>query len=124
MRTFAAALALLVWAAAPAAAQNPAQRCAHESFDIGGKPVTTSVCAGAPENGKLAVSESFRGGSGSLAHTTTIDVLKGATVSRNVDDVALAPLGINATLHLTLAYRNGAVAIEHALLLPGATPLK
>ncbi len=124
MRTFVAMLALLVAAAAPAAAQNPGQKCAHESFDIGGKPVASSVCAAAPEGGKLAVSESFRGGSGTVSHATTIDVLKGATVSRAIDDVALAPLGINATLHLTLAYRNGAVEIEHALLLPGATPLK
>jgi hypothetical protein len=36
----------------------------------------------------------------------------------------LAPLGLAYTLHLTLAYRGSAASIEHALLLPGAVPLK
>ena len=123
MRSFAAVLALLALSAVPAAAQ-PAQRCAHDTFDVAGKAVVVTVCAAAPEGGKLAVSESFKGGSGSFTRATSIDVLSGAAVSRAVDDAALAPLGINATLHLTLAYRGGAVTIEHALLLPGATPLK
>ncbi len=123
MRTF-AVLALVALSAAPAAAQNPAQRCSHDTFDVGGKAVAVSLCAAAPEGGKLAVSESFRSGSGSFSRSTAIDILSGAAVSRGIDDAALAPLGINATLHLTLAYRGGAVQVEHALLLPGATPLK
>ena len=44
--------------------------------------------------------------------------------ARAVDDVSLTPLGLPYTMHLTLAYRDAAVAVEHALLLPGAVPLK
>jgi len=123
MRSFAAVLALLALSAASAAAQ-PGQRCSRDTFDVNGKAVIVTVCAAAPQGGKVAVSESFKGGSGSFSHAAAIDVLSGATVSRAVDDEALAPLGINATLHLTLAYRGGAVSVEHALLLPGAIPLK
>jgi hypothetical protein len=123
MRSFAAVLALLALSAAPAAAQ-PAQRCSHDTFDVGGKALAVTVCAAAPAGGKVAVSESFKGGSGSFSRSTAIDVLGDAAVSRAVDDAGLNPLGINGTLHLTLAYRGGAVTIEHALLLPGATPLK
>ena len=87
--------------------------------------MVVTVCAGAPDGGKLAVSETFKGGIGHRSRTRPRSTCSGgAAVSRAVDDVALTPLGINATLHLTLAYRGGAVAIEHALLLPGATPLK
>jgi hypothetical protein len=45
-------------------------------------------------------------------------------VSRGVDDVPLNPLGLSSTLHLTLTYADGKVSVEHALLLPGAVPLK
>ena len=47
-----------------------------------------------------------------------------ALLRSGAEDVSLAPLGLQYTLHLTLAYRQAAVSIEHALLLPGAVPLK
>jgi hypothetical protein len=121
MRTFAAALTLLVWSAAAPALAEP---CSHESFEVDGSALTVNVCAASPSGGKVSVSESFKSGAATFSHTATIDVLSGASVSRTVDDVALSPLGSSRTLHLTLAYREGAVSIEHALLLPGAIPLK
>lgn len=123
MRSLVAILALLAASIVPALAQ-PASRCSHETFPVGGQSVAVTVCAGAPDSGKtVAVTETFKGAATSFNHTTSVDVLPGAT-SRSIDDVSLAPLGLQYTLHLTLAYRDAAVTIEHALLLPGAVPLK
>jgi hypothetical protein len=127
MRTFVALIALLAAGAVPAGAQpgQSAARCAHEAFPVGGQSVTVTVCAGAPDSGHtVAVAETFKGAAASFTHSASITVLSGASVSRGVDDVSLAPLGLQYTLHLTLAYRDAAVLIEHALLLPGAVPLK
>ncbi|HEY0396523.1 MAG TPA: hypothetical protein VGD01_18745 [Candidatus Elarobacter sp.] len=124
MRTFVAALALFAATLAPALPQ-PAQRCSRDAFPVGGQTVTITVCAGAPDSGKtIAVTETFKNAATSFSKTTSIEVLAGAAASRAVDDVSLAPLGLPYTLHLTLAYREAAVSIEHALLLPGAVPLK
>lgn len=124
MRTFVAILGLFAASIAPALAQNP-QRCSHETFPVAGQSVAVTVCAGAPEGGKtVAVAETFKGASSSFNHATSIEVLPGAAASRGVDDVSLTPLGLPYTFHLTLAYRDGAVFVEHALLLPGAVPLK
>ena len=131
MRTFTAALALLAAGLSPLAAPvgpalaQPAQRCSHETFPVGGQPVTVTVCAGAPNGAKtVAVAETFKNAATSFSHSASIEVLPGAATSRAVDDVPLAPLGLQFTLHMTLAYREAGVVIEHALLLPGAVPLK
>ncbi len=119
-----AVLGLLAASIAPALAQ-PAQRCSHETFPVGGQPVTVTACAGAPNGGKtVAVTETFKNAATSFNRTTSIEVLPGAAASRAVDDVSLAPLGLQFTLHITLVYREAGVTIEHALLLPGAVPLK
>ena len=124
MRTSVAILALLAASIVPALGQ-PAQRCSHETFPVGGQPVTVTVCAGAPNGAKtVAVAETFKNAATSFNHSTSIEVLPGAATSRAVDDVSLAPLGLQFTLHMTLAYREAGVVIEHALLLPGAVPLK
>jgi hypothetical protein len=124
MRTFVAVLALIASSLTAASAQ-PAQRCSRETFAVGGQAVAVTVCA-APADGArtVPVAETFKAGSGSFTHTTSIEILPGASASRAVDDVSLSPLGLSYTLHLTLAYRDSGVAIEHALLLPGAVPLK
>jgi hypothetical protein len=123
MRTFVLALGLVAVSAVAAGAQ-PVERCSHDIFAIGGQPVGVSVCApDGPSNGLVAVTETVKGTS-TISHAATIQVLAGAAISRGVDDVALAPLGLSATLHLTLAYADGKVSVEHALLLPGAVPLK
>jgi hypothetical protein len=124
MRTFVAVLALLAASIAPALPQ-PAPRCSRDTFPVGGQSVTVSVCAGAPDSGKsVAVAETFKTAAASFNHSSSIEVMPGAAASRTVEDVSLAPLGLQYTLHLTLAYRQAAVSIEHALLLPGAVPLK
>ncbi len=124
MRTFVAVLALVTASIGPALAQ-PAQRCSHDTFSVAAQPVTVTVCAGAPDGAKtVAVTETFKNAATSFNHTTSIEVLRGAAASRAVDDVSLSPLGLQYTLHMTLAYREAAVTIEHALLLPGAVPLK
>jgi hypothetical protein len=123
MRTFVATVALLAGAVTAPAAAQPA-RCAADVFSVGGAPVTITVCAAAPEGGSVAIAETIRGNAKSFTHATSVDVLPGAVASRTVDDLSLAPLGLAYTLHLTLTYRAGAASIEHALLLPGAIPLK
>jgi hypothetical protein len=124
MRTFAALGVLLVVTGGSAAAQNP-QHCSREAFPVNGHPVTVTVCAGTVQGRSLPVTEAFSRGSQSFNRTATIDVLPGAEVSRAIDDASLTPFGLPYTLHLTLAYRGGSgVGIEHALLLPGAVPLK
>ena len=127
MRTFVTVLALVAAGIGPVLAQpgQSASRCTHETFPVGGQPIVVTACAGAPDSGEtVAVTETIKGASGSFNHTTSIEVLPGASASRAVDDVALAPLGLQYTLHLTLAYRDATVIVEHALLLPGAVPLK
>ena len=124
MRSFVALVALLAAGIVPAYAQ-PASRCTHETFPVGGQSVMITACAGAPDSGQtVAVAETFKTGTASFNHSGSIAVLPGASASRAVEDVALAPLGLQYTLHLTLAYREATVIIEHALLLPGAIPLK
>jgi hypothetical protein len=124
MRTFVAVLALFVASIAPALPQ-PASRCSKDTFSVAGQAVSVTVCAGAPDGGKtVAVTETYKNAKASFEHTASIEVLPGAAASRAVHDVSLAPLGLQYTLHLTLAYRESAVSIEHALLLPGAVPLK
>lgn len=119
-----AVLALLAASIVPALAQ-PAQRCSRETFPVGGQAVAVTVCAGAPDSGKtVAITETFKNATTSFNHSTSIEVLKGAAASRATDDVSLTPLGLPFTLHMTLAYREAGVVIEHALLLPGAVPLK
>lgn len=124
MRTFVAVLALFAASIVPVLGQ-PAQRCSRDTFSVAGQAVSVTVCAGAPDGGKtVAVTETFKNAATSFNHTTSIEVLPGAAVSRAVDDVSLSPLGLQYTMHLTLAHREAAVTIEHALLLPGAVPLK
>jgi len=127
MRRFVALAAFLAAGIVPAYAQpgQPASRCTHDAFPVGGQSVTVTVCAGAPDGGRtVAVAETFKTATASFNHSGSIAVLPGAAASRGVEDVALTPLGLAYTLHLTLAYRDATVSVEHALLLPGAIPLK
>jgi hypothetical protein len=122
MRTFVALFSLL--AASTAAATAQPARCSTDAFPIGGQSVSVTVCAAPADGSSTALTETVKSGAKSFSHATSIDVLPGAAVSRSVDDLSLAPLGLAYTLHLTLAYRGSAASIEHALLLPGAVPLK
>jgi len=120
--TSAFAAVLVLTAATAASAQS--DRCTKDVLRIEGAPVTATVCAPAGATGpKLAVTETLIGRAGTVSHTTSFDLLA-AGVSRTVDDIALDKLGSKRILHVTLAYREGIVTLEHALLLPGAIPVK
>ena len=70
------------------------------------------------------MTETFKNASTSFTHASSIEVLPGASASRAVDDVSLAPLGLQYTLHLTLAYRERRWSSSTRCSLPGAVPLK
>jgi hypothetical protein len=107
----------------PAAAQG--ERCTRDTLGIEGANVAASFCvpagAAAPN---VSVTETFTLLGKTLQRTTPLAVVAGALTSRTIDDVDLAPIGLKRSLHMTLAYRLGLVSLEHALALPGATPVK
>lgn len=72
----------------------------------------------------LALRETFSSAKGAFAQTSNLEFLAGDEPSRVIEDVALEKLGLGVTLHLTLVLRRGAVAIEGAILTPGAITLK
>ncbi len=116
------AVALVLTAASAASASS--DRCTKDALTIEGVPVMATICVPAGASGsKVTVSETLVGSAGTLNHTTIFDLLP-AGVSRTVDDIVLEKLGSKRTLHVTLAYREGVVTLEHALLLPGAIPVK
>lgn len=114
-------LAFALAAAVPAAAQ-PA-RCAQDVFAIDGQSVSVSTCAGAPDAGNVPVTQTYKTRGASFGHTVAVPLLAGA-VSRVSADVSLAPLGLQRSLHVNIAYGDGRATIESALLRPGAIPLK
>jgi hypothetical protein len=104
--------------------------CSHDTLTVDGTPIAVTLCAtpqpprDAGRSIPVTVDESFRTSRAGFTRSALLEFLAGSDVSRTIDDVPLAPLGITKTLHLTLSYRGGLVRIEHALLLPGAIPLK
>ncbi len=120
---YAAIAGLIATLGLPAGAA--AGRCTHDVLTIDGVPVTAAFCipaeAAAPS---VSVTETFAAQSKVLDRTASLTIVPGAQVSRAIDDVDLAPLGLKRTLHMTLAYRAGTVVLEHALALPGAIPVK
>lgn len=104
------------------------QACSRDTFSIEGKPVSVALCVAgtAPGTGVtvVTVNQTFASGSASFVGQTQLELLPGAQGARSIEDVALAPLGIQHTLHLTVGYTKGQVRLEHALLIPGAIALK
>ncbi|MDQ2857895.1 MAG: hypothetical protein M3R53_04480 [Candidatus Eremiobacteraeota bacterium] len=119
-----------VFALAPLAPSVAAASCSSDVFALDGGALAVELCAraAAPRgDGKTAAvtlveSFNFRGRP-SYVRRLTLDLDRSAE-SRTIDDVALAKLGIEKTLHLTIAYKPGSVRLEHALLIPGAVALK
>ncbi len=116
-------LALVASLAAPAGAQG--ERCTADALSIDGVALSARFCvpagAGAPSVG---VTETFTSAGKSFSHAVSLAIVAGAQVSRTIDDVDLAPLGLRRSLHMTLAFHGGGVMLEHALALPGAIPIK
>lgn len=98
--------------------------CTHDSLNVDGSAIAATFCvAGASATG-ATINATFSRGDVSFAHSLTVDVVSGASVTRAVDDVPLEKFGSQKRLHLTIAYRNGSASLERALLLPGAVILK
>jgi|HubBroStandDraft_6_1064221.scaffolds.fasta_scaffold418791_2 hypothetical protein len=125
----------------PTEAPGP-QSCSDDTFQIEGHAVRVSICApvalpapAAPPKGRgeresrdvrpqLALQESFSSGGASFSRSLPVEIVEGSDRSRALDDVPLDKLGISKTLHLTIGFRLGSVQLEHALLVPGAIPLR
>jgi hypothetical protein len=126
MRLLARSLAgtTVAFLAVGATALAQGENCTRDALAIDGTPIAATFCVSGPPAARVTVNETFVHGDKRLSRPLTIDVVNGATVTRAVDDVSLVELGSDKQLHLTIAYRNGKVELEHALLLPGAVVLK
>ena len=124
----AVALALSLGAASAAVPEG----CSSDAFAIDGSQVTVLVCLGGaavkapatPNSGSASLVETFSSREASFSQTSSVEFLAGAEVSRKIEDVSLARLGISKTLHMTIAYKPGSAKLERALLIPGAVVLK
>lgn len=119
------------WAAAASAAANGP--CSSDTFALEGTALTITVCpaasvatAGKPVAGGIAelVETVSVKGRPALTRAVRYERLPNEETARTLDDVPLAALGIERTMHVTLAVRNGDARLEHALLVPGAIALK
>jgi hypothetical protein len=134
MRSVRRGLAFLFGLTAVASAASfagAAAVCSHDTLTVDGTQLGVNICATEPEkavpSGKTAslpVAETFSAKDQSFTRTTTLDFLGGDELSRTIDNVPLARLGISKTLHLTLAHKPGSLVLEHVLLIPGAVTLK
>jgi hypothetical protein len=122
------AFALLFLAGSlPAAAGNG---CTQETLVVRGTPVTIGYCVnGAPRSTNadellVPVAASYGAPGGSFSASRELHFVAGEGVSRVIENLDLARLGLTGTLHLTLAYSGGLVRIEGALLTPGAITIK
>lgn len=108
----------------------PAPNCTHETLNVKNTPVRITYCAPparADPSGRtvvLALRETFSSSKGAFSQTSNLEFLAGDEPTRVIEDVALDRVGIEGTLHLTLVLRRGTVAIEGAILTPGAITLK
>lgn len=123
----ATALALSLGSGASA---QTAGRCTHETLRVRGTPVRAEYCVTAMPAGKpgrdlpVPVSETFSTSRASFSQQATLRFIAGEPASRVIEDVDLGRLRLQGTLHLTLVLRGGAVAVEGAMLTPGAITIK
>jgi hypothetical protein len=128
--TWTRAFALTIaFAAATAASANAAQ-CTVENLTVRGTPVTVSYCvtaaprSGGPQEIIVPVVATYSAPARSFRRTSELHFLAGESVSRVLESLDLSQLGLTGTLHLTLAYIQGLVHVEGALLTPGAITIK
>lgn len=104
--------------------------CTQETLSVQATPVTIAYCvSGAPRaNGAeeliVPVSATYSGPGGMLRRSSELHFMAGERVSRVLESLDLARVGLSGTLHLTLAYSRGVVRVEGALLTPGAITVK
>jgi len=107
------------------AAAQSVPRCSAYSLGIDGTTVTARFCVpGGPPAATVTVSEIFSAHGLSFTKLLGLATIPGQRTTHAIDDIDLAPLAVARTLHVTLAYREGRVTLEHALALPGAIPVK
>jgi hypothetical protein len=123
-RSLAGTIAGILLLAPVAALADPAARCTHDGWNVGGQPLSATLCVPAPAAGHVTVTATYARAGASLTRTLDLDLENGTDVTREIDTVPLDTLGSAMALRVTIAYRNGQAAIEHALLLPGAVVLK
>ena len=128
--TAALALALAAWCGTVASgAAEDGGRCTSDALDLQGKHVTASFCIldETQENAKapirVTLSETLVAGDARIGRNTTLAFIS-AESARAIDEIPLAELGIEKRLHATFLYTGGTVRLEHALLVPGAIPVK
>jgi hypothetical protein len=107
-----------------------ATTCSQQTLTVEGAPVTIGYCVTGPlrANGAaeviVPVTATYSAPGGSLRRATELHFLSGEGVSRVLESLDLARLGLSGTLHLTLAYSHGLVQVDGALLTPGAITIK
>lgn len=95
-----------------------------------GAPVTIGYCVTALPHSTGAqeiivpVAATFSTPARSVRRASELHFLAGEGISRVIESFDLAELGLQGTLHLTLAYAGGLVRVEGALLTPGAITIK
>lgn len=128
--TMTRALALLIALAVLTAGRATAAQCTVEVLTVQGTPVTISYCiTGAPRSTGTAemivpVLATYSAPGRSLRRPNELHFLAGEGVSRVLESLDLSQIGLRGTLHLTLAYIQGLVHVEGALLTPGAITIK
>jgi hypothetical protein len=104
--------------------------CTQETLFVRGTPVTIAYCVSAAPRANGAgevivpVAASYSAPHGSLRVASELHFMADERVSRVIESLDLARVGLSGTLHLTLAYSRGLVRIEGALLTPGAITVK
>lgn len=132
MRTFIliAAAAISTVSAASTARGATAPQCTSETLGVQGTPVTIAYCVTGPPRSTgtqeivVPVIGTFSATGRSVSNTGELHFLSGERVSRVLQSLDLTTLGLQGTLHLTLAYAQGLVRVEGALLTPGAITIK
>jgi hypothetical protein len=122
-------LATMVAVALPgAAAAAPA--CTSETLSVTGTPVSVAYCVSGPARVTssheiiVPVTATFSAPGGVLRRISELHFLAEESTSRVLESLDLTKVGLTGTLHLTLAYIQGAVRVEGALLTPGAITIK
>jgi hypothetical protein len=118
---------IALWPGVVAAA---APGCTQETLNVRGTPVTIAYCVnGTPRSTDadeiiVPVVASYGAPGGSFSRSIEMHFVAGEGVSRIIESLDLSRLGMSGTLHLTLAYADGRVRIDGALLTPGAITIK
>ena len=121
-------LAVLVAAWVTSVAVAPG--CTQETLSVRGTPVTIGYCvSGTPHSTDgdeliVPIVASYGAPGGSFSRSSEMHFVAGEGVSRVIESLDLSRLGMTGTLHLTLAYAEGHIRIEGALLTPGAITIK